>query len=97
MDKPIEVGCFAEIIGSSTVHDGTVVQVLFYSHDDEGMATWVIDQEFENPAGQMTDRCYEHFLRRVDGNDKELCTDWTDIEFTTGWVPDGLKETTCNQ
>jgi len=91
MDKPIEAGCFAEIVGSSTVHDGTVVQVHFQAIDDGGVPAWYIDQEFENPDGIMTDRCYEHFLRRVD-NDGELCTDWADIEFTTGWVPDKLHE-----
>ncbi len=87
MEKPIEVGCWAEIRGSMTVADGTLVQVLFYSHEDEGMPTWVINKEFANPAGQMTDRCYEYFLHRVDGDDKELCTDWEDIMSTTGWDP----------
>jgi len=97
MDKPIEVGCFCEIIGSKTVHDGTIVQVIFYSHDDGKCPTWVIDHEFENPDGIMTDRCYERFLRRIDGDNKELCTDWADVEFTTGWVPDGVKETSCSK
>jgi len=98
MDKPIEVGCFAEIAGSQTPFDGEIVQVLFEEQADErGNPIWVISEEFPNPAGFMTNRCYERFLRRIDGDDKELCTDWTDIEFTTGWVPDGLKKTTCKQ
>lgn len=93
MSKAIEVGCFAEIQGSMTVADGTVVQVLFEEQPDEqGYPIWVISEEFANPAGEMTDRCYEYFLKRIDGDDREPCVDWEDIAFTTNWTPDGLKE-----
>lgn len=93
MSKSIEVGCFAQIEGSMTPFDGEIVQVLFEdSPDKNGYPVWVISEEFPNSAGFMTDRCYEYFLKRVDGDNKELCTDWSDIEFTTGWLPEALKE-----
>jgi hypothetical protein len=93
MSKPIEVGCFAVIEGSMTPADGTLVQVLFdHEPDARGYPIWVISEEFANSSGEMTDRCYEYFLTRVDGGNHELCTDWEDIAFTTGWTPDGLTE-----
>ena len=93
MAKPIEEGCFAEITGSMTVADGTVVQIICEGEADErGYPIWIISEKFPNPAGVMTNLCYEYFLKRVDGDDKELCTDWSDIKFTTNWVPDGLME-----
>jgi len=64
--------------------------VLFEEQPDKkGNPIWVISEEFPNPAGFMTDRCYEYFLHRID-DDTELCTDWADIKITTGWIPDGL-------
>lgn len=93
MTLPIEVGCMAEIRGSKTVPEGTLVQVVFFSHDDEGKATWIISEEFKNADGIMSDRCYEHFLHRVDDdNSKELCTDWADVMLTTGWAPEEILE-----
>ncbi len=93
MSKSIEVGCFAEITGSKTPFDGEIVQVLFESEADKhGNPIWIISEEFPNPAGFMTDKCYGSFLKRIDGDEKELCTDWADIKFTTNWLPDKLVE-----
>jgi hypothetical protein len=94
MYNPIEIGCFAEIVGTNTPADGTLVQILFEEAPDEASNhIWVISEEFEGPTGALTDRCYEYFLKRIDGNTCELCTDWSDIAFTTGgWVPDKLNE-----
>ena len=92
MSKPIEVGCTAVIEGS--IHperNGTVVTVLFYGFDHDGERTWIVDTEFVNPDGIMTDRCPERLLRRLDDdNAKELCTTWEDMEDL--FVPDALKE-----
>lgn len=93
MALPIEVGCMAEIRGAKSVPDGTLVQVVFPSHEEEGMPTWVISEQFKNKDGLMSDRCFEHLLHRVDDdNSKELCTDWADVMLTTGWVPDEILE-----
>jgi len=95
MSKRIEAGCFAEIQGSMTAADGTVVQVMSEGQSDaQGYAIWVINEEFPNPAGVMTNHCYEYFLHRLDGDVGELCTDWADVYRTCGeFIPDHLEET----
>lgn len=92
MSKPIEVGCRAEIINS--IHperNGTIVTVFFYGFEHEGKPTWIIDQDFPNEDGKMSDRVYEYMLRRIDDDDlnKELCVGWEDMEDL--FIPDALK------
>lgn len=90
MTKPIEEGCLAEIKGSLTVPDGTIVRVMFKIPDENW---WIIDQEFPGQLGTMTNKCYGDYLHRIpDDEGKELCTDWVDVMLTTGWAPPELLE-----
>ena len=92
MSKPIEVGCRAVIIDSKyEERNGVEVTVLFYGFDYEGEPTWIVDVDFRNEDGVMTDRVMERNLMRIDDDQsKELCTTWEDMEDI--FVPDVLKE-----
>ena len=92
MEKSIQEGCLAEIIGSKVVPKGTVVEVMFKAQDYEGASTWIVSETFKNPDGKLTNRIVEDCLRRVDDDDKELCTSWEDVKLISGWVPEHLKE-----
>ena len=92
MEKTIQEGCLAEIVGCNVISDGTVVEVLFKSKDFiDGDRVWTISEQFKNQNGESTNRIVENLLRRIDG-DKELCVSWEDVELTTGWVPAERQE-----
>ena len=93
MEKPIEEGCLAEIVGCNIIPDGTVVEVLFKSNDFiDGDRVWTISEQFKNQNGLPSNRIVESLLRRLDDDGKELCTSWEDVKLISGWVPEHLKE-----
>ena len=92
MTKPISEGDVVEIIGSTTIPEGTVVTVCFAAPNYNGHKVWAIDEEFKNSFGGMSNLCLERIMRRIEDDGKELCTSWEHVKKTIGFVPDGLVE-----
>ena len=93
MEKPIQEGCLAEIVGYHPIPDGTVVEVLFKTNDFIGEdRVWTISEHFKNHNDVLTNLIVESLLRRLDDDGKELCTSWEDVKLISGWVPEHLKE-----
>ena len=66
MSKEIEVGCRAVIVNSKYAErNGTEVTVLFYGFEYDGKPTWIVDVEFKNEDGLMSDKIFEENLNRI--------------------------------